>query len=52
MRDQDFDRDYQASRAEFNHGLSRLIEATAYSFRRLAAIQFEAPWQRSSAKYD
>lgn len=45
MRDEIYDRDYQAGRAELHSGIDRLIASTAAAFRKLAEIQFAAPWR-------
>ena len=48
MIDQQFDRDYQAGRAELNAGLvafiRRLLAQAAKGFATLNRIQFSAPW--------
>ncbi len=46
MRDEIYDQDFQAARAGLNDGIDHLIGATAHAFRRLAAIQFAAPWRK------
>ena len=46
MRDEMFDRDYQAGRNALHDGIDRLIEGAAKSLRVLHAIQFDAPWKR------
>ncbi len=46
MRDEIYDREYQSGRAELNASIDRLVAGTAHVFRRLAAIQFDAPWRR------
>lgn len=51
MRDEYFDRDYQAARQVMNDGIARLIASAVASamagFRALNAIQFETPWEAS-----
>ena len=50
MRDEIYDRDYQAGRAEFNAGIDRAVlrfgRAIATTFDAIHAIQFAAPWRR------
>ena len=46
MRDEIFDRDYQAGREALNDGIDRLIAGAARTFDAIAAIQFDAPWKR------
>jgi hypothetical protein len=48
MRDEIFDRDYQAGRDALHGGMDRLVEGIAKSLRVLHAIQFDAPWSRDS----
>ena len=50
MRDEIFDRDYQAGRDALHDGIDRLIEGIAKSLRVLHAIQFDAPWARDSKR--
>lgn len=55
MRDEIFDREYQAGRSALNASIDRLIDGMARSMRVLNAINFDAPWkhdgsQRSSAR--
>ncbi len=45
MRDEIFDREYQAGRDALHDGIDRLVAGTMQTFRLLAAIQFSAPWQ-------
>ncbi len=47
MRDEIFDRDYQAGRDALNDGIDRLISNIGGALRVLHAIQFDAPWKRS-----
>jgi hypothetical protein len=49
MRDEIFDREYQAGRDSLNDGIDRLAASTMRTFRVLTAIQFNAPWRRSAA---
>jgi len=46
MRDELYDRDYQAGRDALHDGIDRLVAATMQTFRAIAAIQFDAPWNR------
>lgn len=46
MRDEIFDREYQAGRAALNDGIDRLIDGAGKALRVLYAIQFNAPWER------
>ena len=52
MRDEMFDRDYQAGRAEFHAGIDRAIATTGRSLgntlKVLHRIEWSAPWQSSS----
>ena len=48
MRDEIYDRDYQSGRDALHDGLDRLVAATMQTFRAIAAIQFDAPWNRPS----
>ena len=50
MRDEIYDREYQSGRAELHAGIDRLVDPTAHVFRRLAAIQFDAPWRKGDER--
>ena len=50
MRDEIYDRDYQAGRDALHDGIDRLVASTMQTFRVIAAIQFDAPWNRSAAR--
>ena len=50
MRDELYDRDYQSGRDALHDGIDRLIAATMQTFRVIAAIQFDAPWNRTPAR--
>ena len=50
MRDELYDRDYQAGRDALHDGLDRLVASTMDTFRVIAAIQFDAPWDRPAAR--
>ena len=47
MRDEIFDRDYQAGRNALNDGIDRLISEIGGALRALHAVQFDAPWRRN-----
>lgn len=46
MRDEIFDRDYQAGRNALNDGIDRLVREIGGALHALHAIQFDAPWKR------
>ena len=50
MRDEIFDRDYQAGREAFNDGIDHVIASisqfVATTGRAIHAFEFDAPWQR------
>ena len=48
MRDEIFDREYQSGRDALNDGIDRLIAGIMQTFGVLAAIQFNAPWRRTT----
>ena len=48
MRDEIYDREYQAGRDALNNGIDRLLAGFGQTFRLLTAIQFNAPWQREA----
>jgi hypothetical protein len=54
MRDELFDRDYQAGRAEFNAGLDQAIvkfgRTLGDGFAVLHRLQWSAPWQAKSKR--
>lgn len=50
MRDEIYDRDYQAGRDALHDGIDRLIAGIGETFRAVAAIQFDAPWQRNAGR--
>ena len=50
MRDELYDRDYQAGRDALHDGIDRLIRGTMDTFRAIAAIQFDAPWNAGDVK--
>ena len=45
MRDEMFDRDYQAGRDALNQGIDRMIAGIGRSWDVLNSIQFDAPWK-------
>jgi hypothetical protein len=45
MRDEIFDRDYQAGRDALHDGIDRLIEGAGKTMKVLYRIQFDAPWK-------
>lgn len=45
MRDEIYDREYQAGRDALHDGIDRLVAGIGETFRLLAAIQFSAPWR-------
>ncbi|MEO7655323.1 MAG: hypothetical protein ABIS23_06540 [Sphingomicrobium sp.] len=47
MRDEIFDRDYQAGREALNDGIDRIARAFGDVFRATARVQFAAPWKRT-----
>jgi hypothetical protein len=51
MRDEFYDRDYQDGRNALHGGIDRLVDATMQAFRALAAIQFDAPWNRNADRH-
>ncbi len=46
MRDEIFDRDYQAGRDALHDGIDRLVSGMGRTLRVLHSIQFDAPWKR------
>ena len=44
MRDELYDRDYQAGRDALHEGIDRLIARLSETFEALQDIQFAAPW--------
>jgi hypothetical protein len=50
MRDELYDRDYQDGRDALHNGIDRLVAGTMDTFRVIAAIQFDAPWNRSTVR--
>jgi hypothetical protein len=52
MRDELYDRDYQAGRDALHDGIDRLISGAARALRVLNAIQFDAPWRDGTTRGD
>ena len=50
MRDEIFDRDYQAGRDALHDGIDRLIAGMGRALRVLHSIQFDAPWKKDAAR--
>ena len=50
MRDEIFDREYQAGRAALNASIDRLIDGLSRSLKVLNAIQFDAPWKHDGSQ--
>lgn len=48
MRDEIFDRDYQAGRDALHDGIDRLIAGIGRSLKVLHSIQFDAPWKKNA----
>ncbi|HEU0309660.1 MAG TPA: hypothetical protein VFR36_00375 [Sphingomicrobium sp.] len=48
MRDEIYDREYQAGRDALHDGIDRLLAGIDQTFRLLTAIQFSAPWAREA----
>ncbi|MDV3256845.1 MAG: hypothetical protein LOX97_03500 [Sphingomonas sp.] len=45
MRDEIYDREYQAGREELHAGIDRLVAEIGQTFKMISAIQFSAPWR-------
>ena len=52
MRDELYDRDYQAGRDALHDGIDRLVAGVLKSLRVLNAIQFDAPWRNGAGRGD
>lgn len=48
MRDEIFDREYQAGRDALHDGIDRLVAGIGRSLKVLNSIQFDAPWKRDA----
>jgi hypothetical protein len=50
MRDEIFDREYQAGRNALNDGIDRLFASMGRTLRVLHSIQFNAPWKQEAGR--
>jgi hypothetical protein len=50
MRDELFDRDFQAARADFFAGIERLAKLVADGLRLLHRKQWDAPWKKAGGR--
>ncbi|HVJ70867.1 MAG TPA: hypothetical protein VM531_05045 [Sphingomicrobium sp.] len=50
MRDEMFDRDYQAGRDALHDGIDRLVAGIGRTLKVLNSIQFDAPWKHGSGQ--
>ena len=50
MRDEIFDRDYQAGRDALHDGIDRLVAGIGRTLKVLNSIQFDAPWKHGSGQ--
>lgn len=50
MRDEIYDREYQAGRDALHDGIDRLIAGIGQTFRLMTAIQFNSPWNRGGQR--
>jgi hypothetical protein len=50
MRDEIYDRDYQAGRDALHDGIDRLVAGIGQTFRLLSKIQFSAPWRNAGRR--
>jgi hypothetical protein len=50
MRDEMFDRDYQAGREALNDGIDRLVAGIGRTLKVLYSIQFDAPWKSDAGQ--
>jgi hypothetical protein len=50
MRDEIFDRDYQAGREALHDGIDRLIASVGRTLKVLNSIQFDAPWKKNGGQ--
>ena len=48
MRDELYDRGYQAGRAELHAGIDRFVHAIAAGLNRLHREQWSAPWRKEA----
>ena len=47
MRDEIFDRGYQAGRSELHDGVDRMLHSIMDGFAALNRVQWDAPWKRN-----
>ena len=50
MRDEIYDREYQAGRDALHEGVDRLAASVGETFRLISAIQFSAPWRSKNRR--
>ena len=50
MRDEIFDRDYQAGRDALHDGIDRMIAGIGRTLKVLNSIQFDAPWKHDGGQ--
>ena len=50
MRDELFDRDYQAGRDAMNASIDRLFSGIGRTLKVLNSIQFDAPWKHDAGQ--
>ena len=50
MRDEIYDREYQAGRDALHDGIDRLVAGIGQTFRLMTAIQFNSPWNRDGQR--
>ena len=50
MRDEIFDRDYQAGRDALNASIDRLVSGIGRTLKVLNSIQFDAPWKHDAGQ--
>jgi len=48
MRDEIFDREYQAGRDALHDGIDKLVAGIGRSLRVLYTLQFDAPWKHET----
>ena len=50
MRDEIFDRDYQAGRDALHDGIDRLVAGIGRTLKVLYTLQFDAPWKNDAGQ--
>ena len=50
MRDEIYDREYQAGRDALHDGIDRLLAGIGQTFRVMNEIQFSSPWARGGSR--